>query len=308
MLAAFLAPQNVEAQRKKKKKKGKTEAPAKPAPKKSKEKKIKDLIKSSKEIDGLFKIYQDTITGSLQMIVKEDQIGKEFIHFNQISDGVVDAGRFRGAYGGSKVFKIKKYFNKIEFVTQNTSFYFDENNAISNSKDANMSEGNMASLKIEAHNKEKGLYLIKADGLFLKETLSQLKPARRPGQSPTAFTLGNLDKNKTKINAIRNYPKNTDIAVEYVYSKPSVLNGGSAAVTDGRNVSIKVNHSLIAMPDNNYTPRFDDPRVGYFMTQVNDQSSKTSTPYRDLIHRWNLVKKDPSAAMSEPVEPITWWI
>ena len=61
LMVAFLAPQNIEAQRKKKKKKGKTEIPAKPAPKKSKEKKISDLIKSSKEIDGLFKIYQDTI-------------------------------------------------------------------------------------------------------------------------------------------------------------------------------------------------------------------------------------------------------
>lgn len=303
---AFLAPQNIEAQRKKKKK-SKTETPA-PPPKKSKEKKIKDLIKSSKEIDGLFKVYQDTLTGTTQMLIKEDQIDKEFIHFNQVADGVLDAGRFRGAFGRAKVFKVKKHFNKIEFVTQNTSFYFDPDNAISKAKNANMSEGNMASLKIEAHNKEKGLYLVKSDDLFLKETFSQVKPPRRPGQKPTAFTLGNLDKNKTKINAINNYPDNTNIAVEYVYSKPSVLNGGSAAVTDGRNVSIKVFHSLIAMPENNYKPRFDDPRVGYFFTGVTDQTSTGSTPYRDMIHRWDLQKKDPNATVSEPVEPIVWWM
>jgi len=308
MLLALLAPQNIEAQKKKKKKKGDTEIPAKPVPEKAKEKKISDLIKSSKEIDGLFKIYQDTITGSLQMVISEDQINKEFIHFNQIANGVVDAGSFRGAYGGSKVFKINKYFNKIEFITQNTSFYFDPSNAISRSKDANMSEGNMASLKIEASDKEKGLYLIKADDLFLKETFNQLKPAKRPGTSPTAFTLGNLDKNKTKVSSIRNYPENTDLEIEYVYSKPSVLNGGSNAVTDGRNVSIKVFHSLIAMPENDYEIRKDDPRVGFFMTQVDDKSSMTATPYRDLIHRWHLKKKDPNAAISEPVEPITWWM
>jgi len=308
MLLAFLTPQNIEAQKKKKKKKGDTEMPANPAPKKEKEKKISDLIKSSKEIDGLFKIYQDTITGSLQMVISEDQINKEFIHFNQIANGVIDAGRFRGAYGGSKVFKINKYFNKIEFVTQNTSFYFDPSNAISRSSDANMSEGNMASLKIEAHDKEKGLYLIKADDLFLKETFGQVKPAKRPGTPPTAFSLGNLDKNKTKISSIRNYPENTDLEIEYVYSKPSVLNGGSNAVTDGRNVSIKVFHSLMAMPENDYEIRFDDPRVGYFTSEVNDQTSTGSVPYRDLVHRWNLKKKDPEAAISEPVEPITWWM
>ena len=64
----------------------------------------------------------------------------------------------------------------------------------------------MASLKIEAHDKDKGLYLIKADDLFLKETFGQVKPAKRPGTPPTAFSLGNLDKNKTKISSIRNYP------------------------------------------------------------------------------------------------------
>lgn len=308
LFCVFVIPQNAEAQRKKKKKKNNTEASApKPAPK-SKEKSIKDLTKKSEKIEGLFTIYRDTLTGTLQMLITEDQLGKEFIHFNQVSNGVTDARRFRGAYGGSKVFKVKKHYNKIEFVTQNASFYFDPNNAISKSKDANTSEGIMASVKIEAHNKKEGLYLIKADDLFLKETLTQIKPPRFPGSSPTAFSLGNLDKNKTKVSALNNYTDNTNLEVEYVYSKPSVLNGGSNAVTDGRNVSIKVFHSLIEMPDNDYEIRLDDPRVGYFLTQVNDQTATNSTPYRDLVHRWNLKKKDPNAAISEPVKPITWWM
>ena len=201
----FLLPQNMEAQNKKKKgKKNKTEIPVTPPKKKPKEKTIKELTKSSKEIDGLFKMYQDTITGSIQMVISEDQIGKEYIYFSQIADGVMDAGRInRGSYKDSKIFKIEKYFNKIEFITQNTSFYFDPDKAVSKSKEANTSKGNMASLKIEASDKDKGLYLIKAGDLFLKETLSQIKPASSPGGSPTAFKLGNLDKGKTKINSIK---------------------------------------------------------------------------------------------------------
>ena len=307
-MSFFLTPLNTEAQnKKKKKKKNDTEVIAKP-PKKAKEKSIKDLTKSSKKIDGLFTIYQDTITGSLQMVITEDQIGKEYIHFTQVADGVLDAGRFRGAYGGSKVFKVDKYFNKIEFITQNASFYFDPESPLSKSKSANVSEGNMASLKVEAHDKKEGLYLIKVDNLFLKETFSQIKNPSFPGRSPRAFKLGSLNKDKTKINAIKNYEANTDVAVEYVYSAPSVLNGGSDAVSDGRNVSIKVFHSLIAMPDNDYEIRLDDPRVGYFLTEVDDQTSTSSTPYRDLVHRWDLKKKNPEAAISEPVTPITWWI
>lgn len=293
-----------------KKKANKKDAPKTEASKADKEapKKISELTKKSKKIEGLFTFYQDTTSGALKMVISQHQLEKEFIYFSQISDGVLEAGAFRGSYRGSKVFKLKKYFNKIEFVSQNTSFYFDPNNEISKSSQANISESILASLKIEGIDSINGLYLIDADHLFLKETFSQIKPAKHPKSSPTDFSLGNLDKEKTKVLGVRSYPKNTDLAIEYVYSTESVLNGGSQAVTDGRNVSIKVYHSLIEMPENNYQPLFDDPRVGYFTTQVNDMTSTSSTPYRDFVHRWNLVKKEPNASISEPIEPIVWWM
>ena len=301
----FLTSSNAFAQKNKKNKKGKTTAVKKD---KDALKSIKEVTKKSKKIAGLFTIYQDTTTGSIKMVITKEQLGNEYIYFSQVANGVLDAGAFRGSYRGSKVFKIEKYFNKIEFVTQNTSSYFDPESALSKSASANLSGGIMASLKIEGVDKKNGLYLINADNLFLKETFSQIKPPRYPKQSPMAFTLGNLNKEKTKVNAIRNYPENTDLAIEYVYSKGSVLNSGSRAVSDGRNVSIKVFHSLIKMPENDYEPLMDDPRVGYFMTQVTDMTSTTSAPYRDLVHRWNLKKKDPDSAISEPVKPITWWM
>ena len=301
--------QTTDAQSKKRKSK-KSETTEKPVtPPAKKEKTIAELVKSSMKIEGLFPIYQDTITGSMQMVVSDKQIDKEFIYFSQIANGVMDAGRInRGSYMDSKVVKIEKYFDKIEFVVQNTSFYFDPESPLSKSKDANISHGNIASIQIDAHDKKNGLYLIKADELFLNETFAQIKRASSPGESPTAFKLGSLNKGKTKVNAIKNYPENTNLEVEYVYSSPSVLNNGSNALADGRNVSIKVFQSLMAMPENDYEPRFDDPRVGYFTTEVDDKTSTESINYRDFIHRWNLKKKDPAAAISEPVEPITWWI
>jgi hypothetical protein len=59
---------------------------------------------------------------------------------------------------------------------------------------------------------------------------------------------------------------------------------------------------------NNFKPRYDDPRIGYFMQQIEDMTTQKATPYKDVINRWNLEKKDPSATLSEPIEPITWWI
>lgn len=312
-LAMFLAagllavPDQAVAQ---KKKKNNSAAPQEmPIPeKKSDKKSIDDLVKGHKKIEGLFTFYQDTTSGELKMVISKDQLEKEFIYFSQVADAVTEASAFRGAYMGSKIFKLEKYFNRIEFISQNTAHYFDPNSPLVRSSDANISHGVMASAKIEAFDEKNNLYLIKADNLFLKETFSQIKNPSMPGESPFAFKLGNLDSEKTKVSAIRNYKLNSDLAIEYVYSSPAVLNSGSSAVSDGRFVSIKVYHSLIEMPDNGYEPRYDDPRVGYFTTQLTDMTSSSATPYKDMIHRWDLRKKDPKAAVSEPIEPIVWWI
>lgn len=287
---------------KKKKKKGGEEGPAKKEEKAT----IASKVKSHEKLEGLFTFYRDTTSGDLMMEISREQLNKDFIYFSQIADGVTEASSFRGAYRGSSIFKIEKYYDQIEFVKINSSFYFDPENALSKSQEANTSNSILASEKLVVE--EDGRYLINADNLFLKETWSQIKPPSFPGQSPRSFKLGNLAKDKTKVRAIRNYPENTDFKVEYVYSKSSVLNGGSNAVTDARNVSIKVYHSLVAVPENSFEPRFDDPRVGYFTTQVDDMTSTEAVTYRDMINRWHLEKKDKNAAISEPVEPITWWI
>ena len=274
----------------------------------NKSKSISELTKSCKKIDGLFTIYQDTINGKIKMAISESQLEEEFIHFSQIADGVTDAGRFRGAYNSETIFYIKKYFDKIEFIAPNTNFYFDPESPLSKSKDANISDATFYSTKILAHDKTEKIFLIDANKIFLSEVLTRVKYPKRPGSSSSSFSLGSFDKEKSKINEIKNYPENTNLKTEYVYNNPNYLNGGSDAVTDARNISIKVFHSLIKMPDDNYEIRYEEPKVGYFTTQTRDMTSTGTTDYRDMIHKWRLIKKNPEAEMSEPVEPITWWI
>ncbi len=310
LILLVIGIQDTDAQRKKRKKKNnKTAQVVAPKPKpKKKEKSIADLTKSSKKIEGLFTIFQDTVTGATKLLVKEEQFNKDYIYFAQIADGVTEAGSFRGAYRPSAVFHLKKYFNKIEFTAPNTNFYFDKNNPLSRASEANTSIATIASGKVLAHDKKTGEFLIDSDGLFLSEAFTRIKGPRFPGQSPFAFSLGRFDKTKSKINEIKNYPENTNVKTEYVYSNPTVLNGGSEAVTDGRSVSIKVFHTFMNMPEDDYEARMDDARVGYFLTQTNDMTTTETVNYRDMIHRWKLVKKDSSAAISEPITPITWWI
>jgi hypothetical protein len=305
---AFAGIQDVNAQFWKKKQKEDDKEAVKKIASKKNEKTIKELTESSIRIDGLFTIYQDTVTGSVKLLVKKEQLNKDFIYFSQIADGVTEAGQFRGAYQGSSVFQVKKYFNRLEFVAPNTAFYFDKNNAISKSSEANISDAVITAVKVLAADEKTGEYLIAADGLFLSEIFTRVKGPKFPGQSPFSFSLGQFDKSKSKIAEIKNYPENTNVKTEYVYNNPLVVNGGGKAVTDGRNVSIKVFHTFMNMPNEEYATRLDDARVGYFTTEINDMTSTDVVNYRDFIHRWKLIKKDENASLSDPVKPIIWWI
>ena len=278
-----------------------------PAAASAEKKSISSVVKAMRKNDGLFAVYQDTTNGSLMMLVSKDKVGKEFIYFTHVVDAPVAAGAFRGAFANNNVFKVEKHFNRLEFVTQNPSFWFDNGHALARAASANISPAVVAVQEIVAE--DSASYLIKADDLFMTEAFTQIKPAPNPTAPPgSQFALGQLSKAKTRVTRVKSYPANTDVTVSYVYENPTPMNGGGPDVTDARNVSIVVQHSLIEMPKGDYTPRFDDPRVGFFTQQQTDMVSISAAPYRDLIRRWKLVKKDPAAAISEPVEPITWWI
>ncbi|MBT5996777.1 MAG: DUF5117 domain-containing protein [Candidatus Marinimicrobia bacterium] len=274
------------------------------------EKTLIDHLSGKNVIPGFFKIYQDSTTGQLYLLLEKSQLNKDYIYFNHAHDGVVDAGWFvRGAYQGSRIFTLRKHFNQIEFVFKNTSYYFDPTNPLSRAADANISEAVTTSQKIIFHDEEKNQYLIDIDGVLRSEALHQITQGINPAdKTKNKFKLGKIDKSKTKITSIKNYPENTDVVVQYVYNNPTPTNYGSGGVTDARYTAITLQHSFIQLPNNNYSFRLEDPRIGYFSTQVTDMTSIDVAPYRDYIHRWNLKKKHPNKDISEPIKPIVWWI
>ncbi|MEM1115101.1 MAG: zinc-dependent metalloprotease [Bacteroidota bacterium] len=267
---------------------------------------VAKATEGAERIDGLFPLFRDSTSGGLHMLVAPEQLEQEFVYVVHVTDGAPVGGHFRGQYRDNRVVTFRKVFDRIEVVAENTSFYFDPENDVSRAADANISPAILAVQKIVAEDSTG--FLVEADPLFLSESLARIKPPNVPGRPPTAFRLGNLSREKTAVAAIRSYPENTDVVVRYVYDNPGALNGGGQAVTDGRSVAVSVQHSLVAMPESGAEPLIDDPRVGYFTTRVTDLTSGSVTPYRDLVHRWHLVKADPEAEVSDPVEPIVFWI
>ena len=276
---------------------------------KPKKKTMDEALKNTKEFPGLFKVYQDTTNGKTYMLVQKEQLEKEYIHFVHGLNGQLNAGVFKGSYRGSKVLKLKRYFNRVEFEVQNNAMYFDPKNPLSRSSDSNVSSAILASSPIVA---EKGqACLIGVDNIFLSESLHQITRGFIPGGvNKNPFKIGKLAKERTKYSDIKNYPENTDFIVQYVYSNPTPTNWGSdVGLTDPRSVNVTLQHSFIELPKNNYQSRYEDPRVGYFATQKTDMTSADDpTPYRDMIHRWHLEKKDPSQSRSVVKNPIVWWI
>jgi hypothetical protein len=305
--ALVITPNSADAQffkRKKKTDKHKDEKSAS----KSGFKSISEITESSEMFDGLFAIYRDTLSGESWMVLSESELNSEFIYFSQVEDGVLQTGNFRGSYRGSKVISFERYFDRIEVRGENTSYYFDPESPLAKTEDANINTPILASLKIEAmdigNDSTETLYLISSDELFLSEKVAMIKPPSRPGsKSP----LGKLSADKTKITDFNNYPENIEVVVDYVYDNPNPSKGGTA-VTDARYITVSYRHAILEMPSEGFTPRRDDARIGFFMTEVNDMTSTSSTPWNDMIHRWRLVKKNPDAQLSEPVKPITWWI
>jgi hypothetical protein len=78
---------------------------------------------------------------------------------------------------------------------------------------------------------------------------------------------------------------------------------------DPRSFFIGVIVNLAALPDKPMTPRVADPRIGHFTESFVELGNDLApNPKVHYVRRWRLEKKDPAAALSEPVKPITFWL
>lgn len=268
---------------------------------------VAEKTKSSKKIDGLFTLYKDTVTGSLQLYIKKDQLGKNYIYQSFSMGGPTTLFLNQNMIRNTKLFQIKQVDDKVEFSERNTNFYYNPANPVSKAANVDVSEAVFFADKFTA--KDNDGYLINVDGLFISDKLDPIKPMTPPGLPPGAmFNLGNLNTSKSKYQNVRSFPGNTDVVVDLAYDNPMPFNGGGKDITDARYVRVKMQHSFLEVPQNDFRPRRDDPRVGYFGAEVDNLTSIEATPYKDFISRWYLKKKNPNAKLSEPVEPIVFWI
>ncbi len=116
-----------------------------------------------------------------------------------------------------------------------------------------------------------------------------------------------LDKERSAFESMRMFPSNVELEarISFLASKPL----GIATVPDYRYIPMTLHYSLLELPATPMRPRVADDRVGYFISAMMDFSRDSAeTFFVRYVNRWRLEKQNPSAPLSDPVRPITYYL
>jgi len=105
------------------------------------------------------------------------------------------------------------------------------------------------------------------------------------------------------------FPLNTEIETMQTFLAEHAPPAVAEVLPDGRTMSLSVHHTFRRMPEPGYRPRPFDPRVGFIPVRRVDHTAPFTEPIEKyLASRWRLEKKNPSAAVSEPIAPIVYYL
>jgi hypothetical protein len=261
-----------------------------------------EVVKGCEKIDGLFPIYRNRDLGKLYMEIPADRFGRPYICAvtREAAEGVFfDNSAMLDDY----IFVLRREGKKIRWEQPNLTYFAPGDSAFARAIDRGSSPGLVGVMELASrpHPDTKAI-LVDPSPIFLQD-YEGVGFALRETQSGYA-----LDRDGSYVDAIKNFPRNTeiDIVLTFRTDSPKVPMPG---LPDWRNFQHRYRWSLVERPSDGFRPRLADDRVGHFLVMRMDYSNtRSETPYVRYINRWNLQKKDPAAPVSEPKEPIVFWI
>ena len=286
--------------------------------KKDKKKCAKDNEKTIEEfieyegleiIEGYLEIYTDEDKENYFLKLNQEDLNKKFLYFSYIMNAPQGSTLTGGRPSDGKVLEFRKFKKEnIGLYQINTSYIYGDDNNIAKSTVTNITEAFIETFKPIA--RSEGSVLISVNKFMASERIEAISYVPNEYSEYVSVNYGRPDPKKTFINKVFNNESNTALEVVFGYeNKAPNLNAYSvSAVTDPRYLSVTARHIFIKMPDEGYEPRINDHRVGYFVNKSTDLTSYENFPNFALINKWRLIKKDPQAELSEPVEPIVYWV
>jgi hypothetical protein len=260
-------------------------------------------------IEGYLKIYTDEDKENYFLKLNQEDLNKKFLYFSYIMNAPQGSTLTGGRPSDGKVLEFRKFKKEnIGLYQINTSYIYGDDNNIAKSTVTNITEAFIETFKPVA--RSEGSVLISVNKFMASERIEAISYVPNEYREYVSVNYGRPDPKKTFINKIFNNKSNTAVEVVFGYENksPSIDAYSVSAVTDPRYLSVTARHIFIKMPDGGYEPRVNDHRIGYFVNKSTDLTSYENFPNFALINKWRLIKKDPQAELSEPVEPIVYWV
>ena len=267
------------------------------------------ITKEAKSDQGVFTIH--TIKDKVYYEIPKSELEKEFLWVSQIARTTLGVG-YGGQAAGNRVVKWERKGNRILLRSVSYDVVADSKLPVSRAVQAANNDTIIMAFNMEAIGKEDSA-VIDVTRLFTTEVTEF--------SARTRLRARGFDATRSFIEKTKSFPTNIEIEVSQTYTSPPDMTpaGGGApqpppnpfaqGMRAGTNATVVMHYSMVKLPEKPMMPRLFDERVGYFTVRKYDYGiDEQRAPQRIYITRWRLEKKDPNAAISEPVKPIVYYV
>ena len=264
----------------------------------------KVITKDAKSAKGIFIVHE--VKDRYYYEIPKAELDKEFLLDVRVSKTAIGAG-----YGGDQmadlVVRWELNGHKVNLRDVDYSVTAEPNTPIALAVRAANNDAILMTFTVAAFAKD-GAPVIDVTRLFTTDV-----PEFNVRQRLRATTM---DASRSYVERITPFPQNVEAESTLTYTRTQPPAGPAAATTPAAaggmrpgSASVVLHYSMVKLPEKPMMPRLFDDRVGYFTTSTIDYSREEQrAPHVRYITRWRLEKKDPSAAVSEPVRPIVYYI
>lgn len=270
------------------------------------QKNIADFTKQFQKQAGYFNQYFDEENDKVYLEISNE--GTEFLYYTSLARGLGsnDIGLDRGRLGSEHVLKFEKHGNRLLLIESNYSYRAVSDDPLEQKAvEESFAKSVHFGFDIKATNGT--TYLVELTPFLMRDAVDAVQAIAQSNEGNYSFdaTKSVLFREMTK-----NFPENTEFEtiITLTGSKPG--RNLRQVVPTASAVTMHQHHSFVKLPDvSGYKMREYDPRIGYLGISYYDYASAISEPIeKRFTSRHRLQKKNPTAAQSEAVEPIIYYM
>ncbi len=266
---------------------------------------ISEKTKLMRKMPGYFPLYWDDRTGKMWLEI--DKWDTEFLFLESLSAGVGqnDIGLDRGQLGDGRVVKFRRVGPKVLLTQVNYGFRA-QTEDLAERKAVEDAFAQSVIWGFEAAAEDGGRVLVDATSFYLNDAHHVAESLKQTKQG--TFHV-DASRSALYLPDTKNFPQNTEVdsTLTFVGDEPGKL--VEQVVPDPNAITVREHYSFVQLPDGNYHPREFDPRAGFYAISYMDYATPIGTPIvKRYMARHRLQKKDPSAAVSDPVKPIVYYL